>query len=467
MVPQPPFRRPRRSSSARLPLLLLGPALAAIGCGGVAVIDPELETATSTGGQGGATTTTTTSSGAMGGGGSGGEGGTYVPPIDALVEHDLGQVASGETVTFTAEDGLLGMTAVAQIPAEYSVVGFEQVVAPNGTALVDDFLIESTMWEFENFGLVAAAVPQSDHAEAMPIMPGTWSYKVYSDFSSAPVELSVWTRHTVDGAFHGGVVDVNLFRVPSAASESYLRNVVERAFDDFAGLDLGELSFYTLSEQFAVVDEYNAWDLLTRTSQAQGRPALNVMVVRDFGGELVGAGGFSVGQPGFPLRHGTLLSGVVMLTFDPDFDALVLLHETGHLSGVYHTSEIDPGGYQDHLDDTPFCDDPWGLMESCPDFDNLMFPIAGSLAMQLSPKQQRVIQGSLLYRAVVQPGDPPVPSLEEEPMPGPGGGALPSHPGDEQAAVDAARSPAPRRPAAPTRPSTEPWATDLPTGLAG
>jgi hypothetical protein len=227
------------------------------------------------------------------------------------------------------------------------------------------------------------------------------------------------------------------------------------------------LTFHELSEQFAIVDEYNAWDVFVRTSQAEGSPALNVMVVRDFGGELVGAGGFSVGQPGFPLRHGTLLSGVVMLTFDDDFDALVLRHEAGHLAGIYHTSEIEPGGYQDHLDDTPFCDDPWDQMESCPDYDNLMFPIAGSLAMQLSPKQQRIVQGSLLYRAIVQAGDPPVPPMDEGGVNDPDDPSGTGSPGaDDGMASGAARAGLEAPLGAPTRPSEQPWAAGLPASLA-
>lgn len=440
-------------------------AVAGLGCGGRAVIDPELQTTSSTTGQGG-TTTTTTSVGAMGGGGSGGAGGTYVPPIDALVERDLGQAGPDEEITFDVEAGLLGMTLVAEIPSEYSVVGIEQLVAPDGTAIIDDFIIESTMWPFQNYGMVAAAVPQSDHAQAMPIMDGPWSVSPYSEFSGAPVDLTVWTRQTVDGAFHGGVIDVNVFRVPSAASESYLTDLVERAFDDWAGLDAGKITFFELSDQFAIIDEYNAWELFLRTSQAERRPSLNVMVVSDFAGDLVGAGGFSVGQPGFPLQHGTLLSGVVMLTYDPDFDVLVLRHEAGHLAGVYHTSEIEEGGFQDHLDDTPFCDDPWTLMESCPDFDNLMFPIAGSLAMELSPKQQRIVQGSLLYRAIVQAGDPPVPPLEEASPDE--DGAAPAAPSSGAGAAPAGPSRLPPAAATrvPSRPSEQPWAAQLSPPLA-
>lgn len=436
-------------------------ALASAACGGIAVVDPEV---TSTGGQGGTagntTTTTTSTTTVTGTGGAAGSGGTYVPPIDALVEHDLGSVAPGETVIFEVEPPILGMTAVTRVPSNFDWIGFDRMAAPNGSVIVNNFTIPTTSAYYQMYGISALSVPQTDHAEAMPVMGGPWEFTIETDYAGGQPELSIWTRHTVDGEFHGGVIDVNVFRVPSVSSESHVLDVLGEAFDPWYGLSLGQVTFFELSEQFYSIDLYDVFDLYMQTSAAERRPSLNVLLVGLFTGELADAGGFTLGAPGYPLDHGHGLSGVTMLTFnDIYFDALVLRHEAGHLSGLYHTSEFEIG-FGDYLSDTPLCPDVWNMMESCPDYDNLMFPTGGGGQEILSPKQQTVIRGSTLYRGIVQEGDPPVPPLDEIAAPGAGAGQEPEP--NEPSDVAARET----RPRLRARGAGAEWAEGLPPSLA-
>lgn len=402
-----------------------------VACGGKAVIDPPL-TEPGGGGEGGATvvsvtTTTTTATTTTGGGGAGGgipRGGA--PPIPPLVEEPVGLVPSGEPFVFEVPPNTLGFTAIGQIQSDDELAAFYSVTAPDTTLVADEFGMPSTSFYFGQWGIGAVAVPQSDHAPAMPLMTGPWTL-VPTSGDESPIDVSVWRRQTIDGAFHGGVVDVNVFIANGAVAQSYASEVMATAFDDFAGLDLGTVSFFTVPASFALIHEQNYLAVFKETAGAPGKPALNVIYVQEIS---FGALGYSPGAPAVPLIHGTHLSGVVMLPTGVAEDAHVLRHEAGHLAGLAHTSETILG-FGDRLADTPFCPDVINIADSCPDVDYLMFPFAtpGS-ALILSPQQEVVIQASALYRGAVEPqgGFP-------EPLPTPAANLTPAPPDGGRAAV--------------------------------
>jgi hypothetical protein len=87
---------------------------------------------------------------------------------------------------------------------------------------------------------------------------------------------------------------------------------------------------------------------------------------------------------------------LVEVSGDAEVDAARVRHETGHLAGLFHTS--DEYGF-DPLGDTAECTHPDD--ELCPDADNVMFPRATAHAprTELSAAQARVVLGSTLYRA--------------------------------------------------------------------
>lgn len=375
--------------------------LAITACGGTAVVDHLEE------GQGGgmvtaASVTAGVSSGGMGGGGGGEPGGA--PPIPPLVEVELGDVGLGMPVSFELPDGALGLTAIATPPNPANDVGFLQVAAPDATAIIESYGIAGTLWEFNRQGTVAAAMPITDHSQAMPPMPGSWSFVVESDAPTNTAHLSLWYRQTLDGEFHGGVIDVNFYVVTGAGTESYLGPIAEAALDGFAGLKLGTVRYFGLGNEFSTIDFGNFHDLMSETAGAPGKPALNVMVV-DYIDTPNMPLGFSPGAPGNALDDGTYQSGLVMmLSGDFNLDRVVLRHETGHFAGLMHTSEVE-AGYGDVLADTPLCPDVPNLLMACPDITNLMFPYADPFnPMLLTTQQSTVVQASALYRGAVEEG---------------------------------------------------------------
>ena len=398
-----------------IPLTLLTIAFTAA-CGGTAFWDPwppATDDDSYDDGAGGATTVSTdnaassadSSSSSSNGGssattstGGGSTGGA--PTSVGLTEMDLGTIASDQQIPFEVPSNTLGFSAIVTAPGDFETLGVKSLVSPNQQKVVDNHSIDGTSWVFAWFGTTVAAVPQSDAASAMPeVMSGTWSITLGNPYlSTASGHLSIWLRQTDDGAFHGGVLDINVFLVEGVSSELYIEGFLEGAFLDYAGLGLGDVEFFTLGQEWGVLDGQGVLEVLEQTSMASTSPALNMVVVSDLTGDLEDAAGVAAGIPGQGIEHGTHASGVVMeILGDPQLDALVVRHEAGHLAGLFHTTEISPG-YGDALSDTAKCSDVEALLFDCPDAVNIMFPVAGTYANQFSGMQKRVIHGSTQYR---------------------------------------------------------------------
>lgn len=379
--------------------------LVATACGGIAVFDDLDE---GSGGAGGgtvsstsvvsSTTTVVTSSSSVSSSSSGG-----APPIPPLVETDFGTVPVGTPLSVVTPPGALGVTGYARGTSINAQVTISTVRAPDQTQLVSNGSLPGTLNSYDNFDIATASVPETNDPQAMPFLNGEWTF-VPGVVSGPPqVDVSIWYRQTLDGSFHGGAVDVNVFRVPSAASDNYVNQMVAGAIEGFAGLSLGTVRNFALSSNFSVVDENNFAAIYPETAGAPGKPVLNVMVVDfiDFG--MFQPLGFAPGIPGNPLVQGSLQSAVVMMTTgDSVFDAATLRHETGHFAGLLHTSE-QLMGFHDRLSDTPECLDV--MQVNCPDLNNLMFPFAfpGS-QLTVSSQQATVVQASALYRGAVEAG---------------------------------------------------------------
>lgn len=329
------------------------------------------------------------------------------PSGENLVELPQGTGLPGGTFTVQAEPGTLGLTFVARSPGPFSEIQITRHAAPSGATVIGSS-VPSNGYQFLWYGTIAASTPQVSHPETFPLAQGPWSWDVQTDSN---ITATIWRRQTNDGAFHGGVLDVNVF-IPDAfvGQEQVLENI-GLAYGDWAGITVGDVRFFEVGGQYLSVDENNVFDYLGETAVVPTRPSLNLLLTASIEGQFSGAAGFSLGAPGAPTEPGSTMSGVVwMWTADPFFDPIILRHEAGHYGGLFHTSEFE-AGLGDSLDDTPLCSDVLGIGPSCPDYDFIMFPTGGSGAGIFSDLQQRVLHGSALYRGSFAQGEPPMPPL--------------------------------------------------------
>lgn len=151
-----------------------------------------------------------------------------------------------------------------------------------GTQIVQDYSLgpENSFFFYAGAGIIDASVPQSDDAQAMPLQVGKWSAQIgdYDSGGPANADVTMYLRQTIDGQFHGGVLDVNVFLVDGVASQDQLKETIAEAYSDYVGLGLGQLNFYSLPEQYDIIDETNFYAALNETKvvleQARAQRAL-------------------------------------------------------------------------------------------------------------------------------------------------------------------------------------------------
>lgn len=365
------------------------------------------------GGAGGSTSTSSASGGGGSGTGAGGGLSDACGPIGDIGSMSLGDVQLGIGKAFTICDNTVGFTSLVTAPKEGDLIGVARLKPPvGGSVLLNFAMANHATAVFANYGWVLAANPQSNSTDAFPVKGGKWAITLGDSDGTIPAaNASVWYRRTVDGAFHGGVVDVNVFIAPNAATQSYVSTVLDNMFP-FGGLELGAVQFFALDASYSIVSsQQELATMLKQSASIPTMPALNLFVIGDFGQQFGDAIGVAGGIPGSPMQHGTGRSGLAYQpSGDPKYDASVLRHETGHVTGLFHTTEysIDE---TDPIDDTPSCSP--NVMQAtpdkCPDTANEMFPIAfGSFTF--TPQQEIVIHGSMLYRGIAQDGGLPVPA---------------------------------------------------------
>jgi hypothetical protein len=323
---------------------------------------------------------------------------------EVLVEED----SLGGTLVAEVLPGTLGVAAVVRPNDGFSEVSISAARAPSGASVIAGSN-PTNLWEWTWFGAVGMNQPQVEHPETFPLAQGAWQF----DYSSAgPARATVWRRSTIDGVFHGGVLDVNVFIPDGLIDDEEALQAMQSSFGDWAGITLGDVRFFPIAGDFFLIDDANVFEATALTSQAPNRPALNVVATAEIGGSFDGAAGFSLGIPGVSLFHGTTASAVVWQVFyDPFVDSLILRHEAAHFSGLFHTTEISPP-LQDPLSDTPYCADldfvNFTNLDQCPDWSHVMFPTGGSGEGVFSPQQQAVLRASTSYRGIYAPGELPM-----------------------------------------------------------
>ncbi|HRI71852.1 MAG TPA: hypothetical protein PK156_46790, partial [Polyangium sp.] len=261
---------------------------------------PTIERADDTGGSGGS-------------GGSSSSGGSSGPDTPSLRQIDLGPTKLNILQAFDVPEHALGITAIVEAPKLDDLVGISRLRTPSNEYVTYNFsVMGKTNSVFADLGWVAAGSVQSDLPQAWPVQAGSWRILVGSDVQLPSANVRIWVRKTIDGAFHGGVVDVNMFVAPNAAPPAYLSLVMNGVFQNFAGLSLGNVKFLSLDAAFSTISTFEQFDALLASSVvATTTPALNVFAINEFGSEYFGAViGVAGGIPGSATINGTTISGL-------------------------------------------------------------------------------------------------------------------------------------------------------------
>lgn len=189
-------------------------------------------------------------------------------------------------------------------------------------------------------------------------------------------------------------------------------------------IDVKSVSVHTMPDEVVqayriVRQQEDIGQLLSQTDKAiavededpEDPLALNIVLVDDIaladGSETIGKAGLVPGPAGL---NGTHASGIVVETTAlrtmPEYLGLIIVHESAHFLGLRHTSEVFLDnftfGRTDPLDDTPECPDVPALQETCPDYRNLMFPLAPTersrSTVEVSAEQGWVLRNNPLVR---------------------------------------------------------------------
>jgi hypothetical protein len=321
--------------------------------------------------------------------------------------------AGGAPVTLNVPPGVTSLVLVAD-DRDNLIVGFRRIEGPGGIVLyASDAAKDAKVKPFSYLGTATVLIPGND---TLALVPGTyrlWPQTYAVNFDQAiPADghvdrvQAVYRRET----WASGLLDLHLHLAPAtgikaatAATDPYMVEMLaelQRITRSLFGYSLGEVQYFDLT---AAEDVIATSDQARKLRESRSLPGPRKLTVNffistklDFGYKAV-AGGIP-GAPGSFQRPG---SGIVAAK---QSTGLVMgklaAHEIGHFLGLYHTTELTGGG--DLISDTPLC--PGGTaVESCPDFQNIMFPeyLLAPEPLQLSDGQRRAVQGSpWLYRYV-------------------------------------------------------------------
>ncbi|MEW5851171.1 MAG: hypothetical protein AB2A00_20455 [Myxococcota bacterium] len=259
-------------------------------------------------------------------------------------------------------------------------------------------------------GGLVSVVPGNDAPES-EVTPGEHCVSVSSipcNTSSPDARLKV---RAVISERQGGALALHVHLVQrlgitpeQAPSHAGLQETIARFFKfmEVAGFRRGEVAYSALDDQHAVVTSDEQFDALMvlGTGRANGKPALDVMVVDGFAGPLEGVAGMAPLAGSQGMGGGTQSAAVVSWSNQPSLDGLVWAHEVGHFLGLYHTNEFG-GSAHDDLRDTRECTP---FADCGPDDEaNVMFPSATYRESRFSDAQRDIIALTPLIDPTVAP----------------------------------------------------------------
>lgn len=265
------------------------------------------------------------------------------------------------------------------------------------------------------FGVVNPTVVPAAPQFQNQLQSGSHTYRL----STADSEIcyykieSTGTPTTIDfNIYLLGLDGINL-NSANAAGHPHMQSMLSHVEGllQQSNISLGEVRFPSLpssvEEQYRIIRSQGDVGRLASNSAypnstVDGALSANIFIVERFafsgGGGVLG---LSQGIPGAAGLHGTSISGVALTgeylgyslgggVNGNHFIGNVLVHELGHFLGLFHTSETHGQAF-DPLGDTPQCSNfqrPW----ECPDWGNLMFPMADNSNTALTNDQSFVIR---------------------------------------------------------------------------